>query len=68
MNLTAKMIDEHTMTQAEVIEMLDINKQRVSALGKAGKIDKLKGGGFFRPSVEEYLKTRNRKGGRPPKL
>ena len=67
MKLTAEMIDENTMTLKEVIEYLDVKHPRVYALEKAGKITKLKGGGFFLPSVEAYKAARNRKGGRPPK-
>jgi len=66
MKVTVEQINENSVTLAEVMDYLDVRHPRVYALQKAGKIVKLKGGGFFRPSVEEYLKTRNRKGGRPP--
>ena len=66
MKITVDLMNKNSMTLKEAAEYLDVTHQRVYSLQKQGLIEKLKGGGFFRPSVEEYLKTRNRKGGRPP--
>ncbi|MCL2537443.1 MAG: helix-turn-helix domain-containing protein [Coriobacteriia bacterium] len=61
-------INANTMTLPEVMEYLNVSKQRVMALRRDGMITKLKGGGFYRPSVEAYkIKRGDKKAGRYPK-
>lgn len=60
-------MNDNTMTLSEVMSHLDVSKPRVMALRRNGQIDKLKGGGFYRPSVEAYkIKRGNKKAGRYP--
>ena len=64
---TLEQVNAVTMTAKEVMVYLDVTEARIYALSRNGQVEKLKGGGFYRPSIEAYKATRNRKGGRPPK-
>jgi len=62
-----KDINNASMTASEVMGFLDVTEARIYVLSRNGQIEKLRAGGFYRPSVEQYKAARNRKGGRPPK-
>ena len=47
-----KLIQESTMDSAEVIEYLDISKQRLSDMNRTGKLVAIKKGIYLRQDVE----------------
>jgi predicted nucleotidyltransferase len=61
MVVSADQVNEVTMTSREVMKCLNVSKSRVCHLGNSGHIERLKGGGFYRPSVEAYKAKRGTK-------